>query len=107
VYPVLLPFLIYILHSLLFRNWIVDDAGISFAYARNLAHGNGLTAWKGMPLVEGFSDFLWTILFSFFFLVKLFHPVFTPKIIAAVFAYGVFRYTNKITLALGFKPYHS
>ncbi len=80
----------------------MDDAGISFAYARNLADGYGLTSYPGLPPVEGISNFLWTILLVPFFLLKLFHPVWTPKIIAAVLVSGVFIWNRKIVRAIGF-----
>lgn len=41
--------------------WILDDAFISFRYARNLVEGFGLTFNPGGELVEGYTNFLWTI----------------------------------------------
>lgn len=79
---VMLPFVVLVVHSLLFRGWIVDDAGISFAYARDLAGGHGLVSQPGAAPVEGYSNFTWVILLSPFFLVKLFDPVITPKILS-------------------------
>src|SRR5262245_14911733 len=38
----------------------VDDAFISFRYARNLANGNGLVFNPG-ERVEGYTNFLWTV----------------------------------------------
>ena len=43
----------------------VEDAGISFAYARNLAQGHGLVAWPGTERVEGYSNPLWVALLAF------------------------------------------
>ena len=34
----------------------IDDAGISFSYARNFALGDGLVSQPGFPPVEGFSN---------------------------------------------------
>ena len=57
----LLPVFLSLLLSLyLFRDFVVDDAYISFTYSRNLADGYGLT-YNGMR-VEGFSNYLWTVL---------------------------------------------
>jgi hypothetical protein len=67
-------------HASLFGSWIVDDAGIVFAYARNLAEGKGLVAQAGLIPVEGYSDFSWVLLLSPFFLLNLFDPVWTPKL---------------------------
>lgn len=39
----------------------VDDAGIVYAYAENIAGGYGLVAQPGGPVVEGISDPLWLI----------------------------------------------
>ncbi|HLQ38584.1 MAG TPA: hypothetical protein VK348_12325, partial [Planctomycetota bacterium] len=43
------------------RRWLCDDAFISFRYARNLADGLGLV-FNAEERVEGFSNFLWTLL---------------------------------------------
>lgn len=39
--------------------WLVDDAGVALATARNLAAGHGLVAYPGGPVVEGVSDPAW------------------------------------------------
>jgi arabinofuranosyltransferase len=41
--------------------WVVDDAYISFQYARNLLLGHGLVFNPG-ERVEGYTNFLWTVL---------------------------------------------
>ena len=86
----LAPLLIYILHTLPLKAWVVDDAGISYVYARNLAQGYGLTAQPGLPPVEGFSNFLWVILLTPFFLVNLFDPIVTPKVLGILLTTGSF-----------------
>ncbi len=45
------------------HRFIQDDAFISFRYARNLLNGNGLV-WNAGERVEGYTNFLWTILIS-------------------------------------------
>jgi hypothetical protein len=62
--------------------WQIDDAGITFAYARNLALGHGLVSQPGVAPVEGFSNPLWTLLLAPFFAVGAFDPVWTPKLVA-------------------------
>ena len=42
------------------RRWMTDDAFISFRYAQQLVHGNGLVFNPG-ERVEGYSNFLWTL----------------------------------------------
>jgi hypothetical protein len=78
----LLAVVLFLLHALLFGSWIVDDAGISFAYARNLAAGHGLVAQPGLPPVEGFSNPLWVLLLAPALALHLFDPILTPKVLA-------------------------
>ncbi|MES1243771.1 MAG: hypothetical protein ABUT39_19355 [Acidobacteriota bacterium] len=96
----LLPYLLLVLHALLFGAWIVDDAGISFSYARSLASGYGLVSQPGLPPVEGFSNFLWTVGLAPLFLVRLFHPVYTPKLISLALLAGSFFLLDRSLLAL-------
>ena len=44
-------------------NYVVDDAFITFGYARNFARGLGLVFNPG-DYVEGYSNFLWTVMLS-------------------------------------------
>jgi tetratricopeptide (TPR) repeat protein len=78
------PFALYLLLAVLVGSWIVDDAGISYAYARSFASGHGLAAQPGLPPVEGFSNFLWVILLGPFVLLRIFHPVVLPKALSAL-----------------------
>lgn len=86
----LLPYLLFLAHALLFGGWIVDDAGISFAYARNLVEGHGLVSQPGVPPVEGYSNFLWMIAFVPAMLAGLFHPTLVPKIASLALVAGSF-----------------
>ncbi|HEY6881899.1 MAG TPA: hypothetical protein VI299_27915 [Polyangiales bacterium] len=52
---------LFLLHALLFLGGIIDDAYISFRYARNLVEGHGLVFNEG-ERVEGFTNFSWTML---------------------------------------------
>ena len=90
---------IFIVHALFFQNWIVDDAGISFVYARNLSKGFGLVSQPGNIPVEGYSNFLWVILLTPFFFFRLFHPIMTPKILSIVLIIASF-FVIKNTLSL-------
>jgi hypothetical protein len=45
------------------QSFPVDDAFISFRYAHNLVSGNGLV-WNPGERVEGYSNFLWTLLMA-------------------------------------------
>ncbi|WP_338757555.1 hypothetical protein V7968_23300 [Nocardia vulneris] len=42
-----------------YGSWMVDDAGITFAYARSVAAGLGPVLQPGAPPVEGFSNPTW------------------------------------------------
>jgi hypothetical protein len=71
-------------------SWIIDDAGISFAYARSLATGHGLTAQPGVEPVEGFSNPLWTFLFVPWFAAGWFHVPAVPKVLSLVLVAATF-----------------
>jgi hypothetical protein len=43
--------------------WLCDDAFISFRFADNLVRGHGLV-WNPGERVEGYTDFLWTLLMA-------------------------------------------
>ncbi len=47
--------------------WYIEDAAISFAYARNWAAGDGLVAFAGGERIEGFSNPLWVALMALFY----------------------------------------
>lgn len=96
----LLPFLVYLILTLPLFDWLIDDAGISFAYARCLAQGQGLVAQPGAPPVEGYSNFLWVVLMSVFFLAKIFHVYITPKIISLLLIGMTFYFLHRIILRL-------
>jgi hypothetical protein len=53
------------------RNWFIEDAGISFAYARNFIRGHGLVPYIGGERVEGFSNPLWTLLVALFYAIGI------------------------------------
>ncbi len=80
----LLPLAVYLALVALLGDWIMDDAGISYAYARNLAFGHGPVSQPGRPPVEGFSNFLWVVLLAPLFRLHLFDPVVTAKALGAL-----------------------
>ncbi|MEO5952335.1 MAG: hypothetical protein ABIQ44_07710, partial [Chloroflexia bacterium] len=45
----------------LLNDWQMDDAYISYRYAWNLVHGHGLVYNPGEAPVEGYTNFLWTL----------------------------------------------
>jgi hypothetical protein len=48
--------------------WYIEDAAISFAYARNLFEGDGLVAFPGGERIEGYSNPTWVALMAFWHL---------------------------------------
>ena len=95
-----LPLLVLFAHALLFGAWIVDDAGITFVYARNLAAGHGLVSQPGLPPVEGFSNFLWMLAFVPAFLAGLFDPVIVPKLASLALLAGSFILLDRSLFSL-------
>ena len=53
------PTVVTALHSAFYGPWIVDDAGLTFAYARSLSSGAGPVLQPGSEPVEGFSNPAW------------------------------------------------
>lgn len=84
----LAPFAVYLAGVALLGDWIIDDAGISYAYARNAAAGHGLVSQPGRPPVEGFSNFLWVALLMPLFTLRVFEPVFVVKALSALLVLG-------------------
>ena len=80
--------LVLALHALVYGNWMIDDAGITFAYARNLAAGHGLVAQPGAAPVEGYSNPLWTLVIAVAYALGTFSLAATPKVLAFVLVAG-------------------
>jgi hypothetical protein len=72
-----LPLLVFGIHAHRYGQWIVDDAAISYAYARSLADGDGVVQQPGAATVEGFSNPLWTALLVVLKWLGLFDSGFT------------------------------
>jgi hypothetical protein len=66
------------------NGWIIDDAGISFAYAKNIAGGHGMVSQPGVEPVEGISNPLWTFLFVPLFWLNLFSLPWAAKVISII-----------------------
>jgi len=49
--------------------WYIEDSAISFAFARSLAGGEGLTVFPGGERVEGYSNPLWVFLMAAWYLI--------------------------------------
>src|SRR6478672_9599209 len=75
-----------IAHSLVF-NFVTDDAFISFVYSRNLAEHGKLVFNLGEHPVEGYTNFLWTVLLALFMKVGLL-PELMSRVLGTAFAVG-------------------
>jgi arabinofuranosyltransferase len=89
--------LLYLLHSLAYGAFQVDDAYISFTYARNFAAGNGLT-FNGI-VVEGYSNFSWTLLIAAAIRLGL-APLFAARILSVLSGLVIIFLTYRIALRL-------
>lgn len=96
---VLIPAVLFAWHAVQYGQWEVDDAGITFSYARSVAIGAGPALQPGLPPVEGFSDPAWMALLVVGRWLGLFDHgtwfgvpdyVAYPKVLAFVLVMGLF-----------------
>ena len=64
--------------------WYVEDAAISFSYARYWVEGEGLVPWPGSERVEGYSNPLWVLLLAMWHAVGVSGWV-SARVMGAVF----------------------
>jgi hypothetical protein len=95
-------------HASLYGRWVVDDAAITFDYARNIAEGYGPVAQPGATPVEGYSNTSWLFLLVLGRWLGLFDHgsifgfpdyVLYPKALAVLFCAGTlvaFQYTAAV-----------
>jgi arabinofuranosyltransferase len=69
-----------------YLRFVCDDAFISFRYAKNFVEGHGLVYNIG-ERVEGYSNFLWTLLLSLFMKMGL-DPVTMSQVLGVLFSLG-------------------
>ena len=75
-----------VIEAWLLGDWIVDDAGITFAYARNAAEGHGWVTFPGEVPVEGFTNLAWASLIRLLLALGVFDVVVAPKVLGALCA---------------------
>lgn len=75
--------------------WLGDDIFIALRYVQNLLAGNGLVYNKG-ERVEGFTDFLWIMLISFFTWMKR-DPLNTVQVLGILSSVGTLILCSVIT----------
>lgn len=97
----IVPFVAFAVAAFPLSDWIVDDALISFAYARNLADGAGFVSQPGKVPVEGFSNPLWTLMFVPGFWLNSQVPVLYAKLLGHAFSFATlffgFQIVQRIT----------
>lgn len=103
-------------HMALFGRWIVDDAGITFAYARSLATGAGPVLQPGAEVVEGYSNPAWLGLLVLGRLLGLFDhgtwfgtadQVLFPKLLALACGAGVVAMVHTVSRELSSSPWRA
>jgi arabinofuranosyltransferase len=81
-----------------------DDAYISYIYARNFSRGAGLVYNAGEPPVEGYTNFLWTVLIGLGMRAGLDAELFAPWLgLLALFVTVIL--TARLTRLLGGTPW--
>lgn len=121
LFPALIPTLLTWWHAAYYGPWIVDDAGLTFAYARSLATGAGPVLQPGADPVEGFSNPAWLAILTMGRWLGLFDRgallgqpdiIIFPKAVALLCCFGIFvamfvtaklvtRHPALVTLAAG------
>jgi hypothetical protein len=93
------PTILTALHAAYYGQWIVDDAGLTFAYARSLATGAGPVLQPGSEPVEGYSNPAWVAVLVVGRWLHLFDHgawfgtsdiVLFPKVVALLCCFGIF-----------------
>ncbi|HEX3288377.1 MAG TPA: hypothetical protein VHT50_27850 [Mycobacterium sp.] len=107
------PTVVAALHSAYYGQWIVDDAGLTFAYARSLSIGEGPVLQSGAAPVEGFSSPAWLAVLVVSRWSKLFDHgtwagtpdiVAFPKFAALVFSFGTFSAMYAVAARVSHRP---
>ncbi|MGW5051997.1 hypothetical protein [Actinokineospora sp. NPDC004072] len=110
---VLIPTTVLGLHGLAYGRWVVDDAAITFAYARSITEGAGPVLQPGVEPVEGYSNPAWLGLLSLGRLLGLFDSgswfgvpdyALFPKALALLLAAGTFAACYAAAAALTSRP---
>ena len=74
---------VFAIYKAYIQHWVCDDAFISFRYAKNLNAGLGMVYNAG-EFVEGYTNFLWTILISIGMFFKL-DPIYVTSGLGILF----------------------
>jgi hypothetical protein len=101
-------------HAAKYGNWIVDDAAITFSYARSLTDGAGPVLQPGQPPVEGYSNPAWLVLLAAGRLLGLFDRgtifgipdyVLYPKALSLLACVGILLLTYRAAARISRRPW--
>ena len=107
------PTVITALHSAFYGPWIVDDAGLTFAYARSLSSGAGPVLQPGSEPVEGFSNPAWLAVLTVGRWLRLFDHgawfgiadiVVFPKLAALICCFGTYAAMYAVAAKVSSRP---
>jgi hypothetical protein len=90
------------IHAVLFALlswWYVEDAAISFAFARNIAAGEGPVANLGGEYVEGYSNPTWTLALAALALIRI-GPFAGAKLLGLIAGSGAIGYAWRVARRL-------
>jgi hypothetical protein len=94
-----IPTAVTALHATVYGQWVVDDAGLTFAYARSIATGAGPVLQPGVEPVEGYSNPAWLAILVVGRWLRLFDHgswfgvtdlVMFPKLVGLLCCFGIF-----------------
>jgi len=95
----LIAHLILLLFQLLFWNFIIDDAFITFRYAKNLYENNQIVFNVNETPVEGYSNFSWVLWITISFLFKI-NPIIFSKVSGMLFCHLTIPILHKLAYLL-------
>ena len=87
--------IVVLIFQIVLWTWYIEDAAISFAFARHLAAGQGLVAYPGGERVEGYSNPTWVLLMALFELVHV-DGFWSSKLLAIGLGFGTVALTFRI-----------
>ncbi len=83
-------------HSSHLKDWIVDDAAISYSYSLNLVNHGDLTLTPGGERTEGFSNPLLVFLIAVLMKIQIFSPFWASRVLGFGFCIFSFIYLARI-----------
>jgi len=86
------------------NRFVYDDAFISFRYAQHLAEGHGLVWNIGEAPIEGYTNFLWTVLMSLAFVSSI-DPIHFSWVVSILCFIGSLLLTYRLATDLTLNPY--